>query len=80
MLLVIFRALSMLRRVTHRSSAHVAGEPDGLYSWQERDAEAGFAQLLSLPAGPVFQPWIYLSQVPAGRAQPSWVPWKPQIC
>lgn len=81
--LVIFRALSMLRGVTHRSSAHVAGEPDGLYSRQrqERDGRGGVCSAPQPSCWPsVFQPWIYLSQVPTGRAQPSWVPWKPQIC
>lgn len=75
--LVIFRALSMLRGVTHRSSAHVAGEPDGLYSWQrqERDAEAGFARLLSLPAGPLSSsPGFTFPRSPQGGHSPAGSP------
>lgn len=60
----------------------VAREPDGLYSRQRQRRGDGdrICWLLSLAAGPLSWHWIYLSLVPKGRVQPSWVLWKPWVC
>ena len=79
-----FPATQHARRChSHKPGAHVAGEPDGLYSRQrQKGNDRAWICLAPQPScwPSVFQCWIHLSVVPKGRAHPSWVPWKLQIC